>query len=91
MLSTNYRLFVGSLRLFKHRLYLFSSTYKLFLADRGVGGVCSQTFKSHPYSFHTQKGEKPRIAWGEAIRSLGVYIEDWAVRSSLKLSVARPL
>ena len=37
------------------------------------------------------KGEKPRTAWGEAIRGLGENCEDWALRSSLKLSVARPL
>jgi hypothetical protein len=31
----------------------------------------------------SQKGRKPRTAWGEAIRGLGADFEDWALRNSL--------
>src|ERR1700730_13656263 len=69
---------------------LFSSTYRLFSQKQGVGYARPNNQMTSLF-ISLQKGKKPRIAWGEAIRGLGDNYEDWAVRSSLKLSVARPL
>jgi hypothetical protein len=62
-----------------------------FLQAGGYGGCLQSNIQMTSLFISRPKGEKPQTAWGEAIRGLGAYIEDWALRSSLKLSVARPL
>jgi hypothetical protein len=60
----------NSLQLIAKRLPLFSSTYSLFFAKQGVGYTQHDNFFS-TLNETVPKREKPRTAWGEAIRGLG--------------------
>ena len=80
----------NSLPLFASRTLYFHPLTGSFRKNRGVGYARPNNQMTSLF-ISLQKGKKPRIAWGEAIRGLGDNYEDWAVRSSLKLSVARPL
>jgi hypothetical protein len=78
---------VDSLLLFTSPTFCFHQLTNSFHKNRGVWGRVANPPNHHPYYF-TQKGRKPRTAWGEAIRGLRDDCEDWALRNSLKLSVA---
>ena len=75
---------------FASRTLYFHPLTDSFRKNRGVGYARPNNQMTSLF-IPLQKGKKPRIAWGEAIRGLGDNYEDWAVRSSLRLSVARPL
>ena len=75
---------------FASRTLYFHPLTDSFRKNRGVGYARPNNQMTSLF-IPLQKGKKPRIAWGEAIRGLGDNDEDWAVRSSLRPSVARPL
>ena len=75
---------------FASRTLYFHPLTDSFRKNRGVGYARPNNQMTSLF-IPLQKGKKPRIAWGEAIRGLGDNYEDWAVRSSLRLSEARPL
>jgi hypothetical protein len=72
---------VGSLSLFKTPTLYFHPLTDSFCKNRVGVGMPDHPITSRGIS--SQKGRKPRTAWGEAIRGLGVDFEDWALRNSL--------